>query len=177
MEPYFEIMENRDAWVAEYEAGWKAHYLETGITDFKRYNRVRNKQVPAAAAIRLDQSRLLLISSAGGYLRHEQEPFDAENDLGDYTIRTFPFSTPLNQIAFAHNHYNHDMVDSDPQVALPLRHLEEMTQAGLIGELAPVVLSFMGYEPDATRVVDVLFPAVLEVAKREKIDGALLIPV
>lgn len=61
----------------------------------------------------------MLISSAGGYLKNEQEPFDAANDLGDYTIRTFPSTTQPEQIAFAHEHYD-QRLKSDQQVLLPL---------------------------------------------------------
>jgi hypothetical protein len=173
----FLIMENRDEWIAAYESDWLAHWQETGITDWNRYKRVRNKHVPAAPPIHLPDSRLLFISSAGGFLKGDQEPFDARNDLGDYTIRLFTTSTPLEQIAFEHDHYDHAAVNADPQVVLPLRHLEAMAAGGLIGELNPTVISFMGYQPDAARVVDITYPAILDAVRRERPDAVLLIPV
>lgn len=60
------------------------------------------------------RSRLVLISSAGGYLPAGQEPFDAANPLGDYTIRLVPSATPLAEIAYAHDHYDHTAVNTDP---------------------------------------------------------------
>ncbi len=97
--------------------------------------------------------------------------------LGDYTLRPFPFATPLDEIAFAHGHYDPAMIEADPQVALPLRHLEEMAAEGIIGEIAPTVVSYMGYQPTASRVVDGVFPQVLRLAKQQAVDAALLIPV
>ncbi|MCB0163099.1 MAG: hypothetical protein KDI79_02660 [Anaerolineae bacterium] len=171
-----EILENIEAWQAGYEQGWLAHYQATGETNWKIYVRPKNSQAPAGPGIELSRSRLALISSAGSYLKAGQEPYDAENPLGDYTIRTYPSSTPFEAMAYAHTHYDHAAVNADPQVLLPLRHLEAMVREGLIGELAPSVISFHGYQPDVTRVVNETVPAIVAAAQAEQIDGALLIP-
>ena len=171
-----EILENLEQWQAAYEQGWLAHYQETGETDFKIYVRPKNSQAPAGPGIELARSRLALISSAGSYLKASQDPYDAVNPLGDYTIRTYPSSTPFEAIAYAHTHYDHAAVDDDPQVLLPLRHLEDMVREGIIGELAPSVISFHGYQPDVTRTVNETIPAIVAAAKAEQIDAALLIP-
>jgi hypothetical protein len=171
-----QILEDLPGWAAEFEANWLAHYQQTGETNFKVYNRPRNAMAPAGPGIDLGQSRLALISTAGGYLPASQEPFDAENLLGDYAIRLFPTATPLHDIAYAHTHYDHAAVNEDPQVLLPLRHLEAMVDAGKIGELAPSVINFMGYQPDVQRVIDQMIPAIIDVAKAEQIDAALLVP-
>jgi D-proline reductase (dithiol) PrdB len=171
-----EILENRAAWEATFNAGWLAHFHATGETKWDLYNRPDNKEAPAGKGIDLGRSRLLLISSAGGYLRHSQEPFDAPDKLGDYTIRTFPVETDPAAIAFAHDHYDHTAVDEDQQVLLPLAHLRDLVADGVIGELAPSVVNFMGYQPVIPRVLDETIPAILAVAKAEKADGALLVP-
>lgn len=171
-----EILEDRDQWEATFRAGWLGEYQQAGTINWKIYNRPKNSAAPAGRAVDLSQSRLLLISSAGGYLPASQQPFDAENDLGDYTIRGFHASTPLNQIAYAHTHYDHAAVDADPQVLMPLRHLEDLVAAGVIGELAPAAISFMGYQPDVTRVIDELIPAILKAAHAQRPQAALLVP-
>ena len=171
-----EIIENLEQWRIDFEQGWLVHFYETGQTDFSRYPRMRNRTAPAGPGVDLARSRLALISTAGGYLPESQEPFDAPNPLGDYTIRRFPSSTPLDIIAYAHTHYDHTAVNTDPQVLLPLRHLDKMVAAGAIGELAPSVISYMGYQPDATRTVSELIPAILEIVKAEAVDAALLAP-
>jgi hypothetical protein len=171
-----EIVENLTQWQADYEQGWLAYFKETGQLDFTRYVRPHNKSAPAGPGVDLSQSRLALISSAGAYLRDSQEPFDAPNPLGDYTLRLFPSDTPFEKLAYAHDHYDHTAVLADPQVLLPLRHLADLTRAGVVGELAPSVFSFSGYQPDLVRVVNELIPAVIAAVKREQINAALLVP-
>lgn len=171
-----EILEGRAAWQAEYEATWLKKFHETGETDWSIYPKPDNKTAPSGKGIDLTQSRLLFISSAGGYLKASQEPYDAPNLLGDYTTRTFPLATPFEDIAFAHDHYDHTAVNSDPQVLLPLRHLEDMANEGIIGEMVPTVMNFSGYLPDMGRVIDEIIPVVVDFAKTEHADAALLVP-
>lgn len=171
-----EIVENLDQWTQSFRAGWLAHYEQTGETDFKQYTRPRNRQAPAGPGVDLSQSRLLFITTAGAYLPASQQPFDAESKLGDYTLRAFPVTTPFSAIAYAHTHYDHAAVDADPQVLMPLRHLEEMVEEGKIGALAPTVVSFSGYQPDIARVVDEMIPPILDIARKEQAHAALLVP-
>jgi hypothetical protein len=69
------------------------------------------------------------------------------------------------------------MIQQDPQVANPLRHLEKFVDDGQLGELAPSVVSFMGYQPDAARVVEELVPKVVAATQAEGVNSALLAPV
>jgi len=126
------VVENFDQWQADYFGEWLPHYEKTGELVWLNYPRAHNRMAPAGLGIDLAQSRLLLISSAGGYLPDEQAPFDAANDLGDYSIRTFPGDAPLERIAFAHDHYDHTAVTTDPQVLLPLERLQNMVAEGKI---------------------------------------------
>lgn len=170
-----DIVENFEQWRADYFEEWLPHYEKTGELAWLNYPRAHNRTAPAGPGIDLAQSRLLLISSAGGYVRGEQEPFDAANDLGDYSIRVFPAGTPLDKIAFAHDHYEHTAVNQDPQVLLPLRHLHEMVSAGQIGSLASVI-SYSGYQPDVSRILSQTIPAILQAAQEHQADGTLLVP-
>jgi len=171
-----EILENHDEWVQTFRENWLRHYQETGEIDWSRYNRPNHKQTPAGKGVDLAQSRLLLISSAGAYLPASQQPFDAEHDLGDYTIRTIPVTTSPDEIAFAHTHYDHTAVDDDQQVLLPLGHLHDLVRAGTIGALTTDLISFMGYQPDASRVADETTPAIVEAAQALHAEAALLVP-
>lgn len=171
-----EIVENLGQWSDEFEQNWLKHYRETGETLWKIYNRARNETAPGTPGMDPSRSRLLFISTAGGYVAGEQEPFEAENLLGDYTVRTFPIDTLFEKVAYAHDHYDHTAVITDPQVLLPLHHLQDMVAAGEIGSLSPDVISFHGYQPDVRRIVHELIPNVLAVIDKEKVDGALLVP-
>ncbi len=169
-------LENQEAWSTRYREGWLKHHQDTGEFDWKLYEKPINTQSVAGGAVRLSQSRVMLISSAGGYLRDSQAPFDAPHPYGDYSIRVFPSSTPLDKIGIAHDHYDHQFVDADRQVLLPLRHLEDLACEGVIGSVSPNVINFMGYQPDAGRVVDELVPQIIAAIYAEKADAALLVP-
>jgi hypothetical protein len=171
-----EILEDRAAWEATFQAGWLAHYQRTGETDWKQYQRPKNSSAPAGASVDLSRSRLVLISSAGGYLPASQEPFDAAHVMGDYTIRLIPTGTPFAEIAYAHDHYDHTAVNDDPQVLLPQIHLQQLVDAGVIGSLTPHIISFMGYQPDVGRVLDELIPLIREAVQAEQAEAALLVP-
>ncbi len=171
-----DIVENLDQWSDEFEEKWLKHYRETGKPNWKIYNRAKNEAAPGLPGIDLAASRLLFISTAVGYLKDEQEPFDAANDLGDYTVRTFSIETPFDQLAYAHDHYDHTAVETDPQVLLPFQHLQDMVTEGKIGALHSTVISFHGYQPDVRRIVGELIPNVLAHVDKEKVAGALLVP-
>jgi hypothetical protein len=171
-----EILENREQWLATFRAGWLAHYQQTGEQNWKIYNRPKNSAAPAGKAITLGNSRMVLIASAGGYLRDSQAPFDAPNPLGDYTMRLFPITTPFDALAYAHEHYDHTAVNADPQVLVPLGHLADLVAEGAIGELASSVISFSGYQPIVTQVLDQTIPSILQAVRAERADAALLVP-
>jgi hypothetical protein len=171
-----DIVENLDEWQAEFDSTWLAHFKETGETDWKIYPKPNNKTAPSGEGVDLSQSRLLFITTAGGYLKDSQEPFDAADDLGDYTLRRFPISTPFEELAYSHEHYDHADIEADPQVLLPLRHLEGLVADGTIGELVPNVVSYMGYQPQVRRIVEELIPSIVDIALAEKAHAALLVP-
>lgn len=170
------ILEDLAGWRQQFEAGWLKTYQETGEMDWSLYKRPTNKNAPIGSAIDLSQSRLGLISSGGFYLAASQAPFDAENDLGDYTMRAFPSNTPFNDLAIAHTHYDHTAVLADSQVLLPLEHLQAMVAEGKIGRLAPSAISFSGYLPMAHRTVTELIPQIVDFVQSEAWDAAFLVP-
>ena len=170
-----EILENRAEWLAKFQA-WEAPQQIGNQEAWLRYPFAKNKTAISGRGVNLRQSRLALISSAGGYLRDSQKPFDAPNPYGDYSLRVFPTATPFVAIAYAHDHYDHAAVETDPQVLLPLRHLETMVAEGIIGALTPSVVSIMGYLPDLVQLVDTLFPQILAVLQAEGAQAALLVP-
>jgi len=171
-----DILENKTQWQKQYRDNFLEHYHQTGSLYWRQYPHPRNTQPPPGSGVDPSTARLMFISSAGGYLDGEQEPFDAAHLLGDYTIRLIPTATPLEDLSYAHDHYDHAAVDQDPQVLMPLRHLKALAGEGLIGHLAASVVSFMGYQPDVGRVIDELIPPILGTAAAERIDAALLIP-
>ena len=175
-----DIIENRDAWKTYYDEEFfpqfMQHYQDTGEMVYKGYEYVNHEQSIAGKGIDLSNSRLAFISSGGAYLTGTNMPFDAANPRGDYSLRLLPQDTTPDQIAIAHDHYQHDAVLEDMQVLMPLRHLEALRDEGVIGELAPNWISYSGYHPDVTQVVDVLAPQILGKLKEMDVQAALLVP-
>jgi hypothetical protein len=170
-----EIVEGLDAWQEEFEKGWLASYRQTGVIHWKQYRPPINRQSVSGAGINPKVSRVMLISSAGAYLPPTQQPFDAQDPFGDYSLREIPANVDLKQLAYAHDHYDHTAVNADPQVLLPLDHLRRFAAEGMIGHLTNIA-SFMGYQPDVSRVVKQTIPTILQFAKKEQAQAALLVP-
>jgi len=171
-----EAAENLQNWYNDYTNKWLAEYKSTGKIDWKLYSYLKNETVPGSSGINPAESRLIFITSAGAYLDTEQLPFDASNDLGDYSVRYIPFNIPFRKIKYAHEHYDHTSVNEDPQVLLPLKHLQKMEADGLIGKIAQNFVSFMGYQPDVKRVVEEMVPLIVDAVKKENAEAALLVP-
>lgn len=175
-----DIIENRKAWVKHFAEVFMPQFLtsyeETGKMAYKDYEYVKHEQSVGGKGIDLSNSRLAFISSGGAYLKDSQTPFSAADPYGDYTSRLLPQSTTPDDIAIAHDHYDHTAVLEDMQSLIPLRHLETLQNEGVIGELAPNWVSYSGYHPDVVRVVDVLAPQIYEQLKEMDVQAALLVP-
>ncbi len=170
------ILEHEIEWGENYQQFILASYQQTGQFSLQGYQFANNKEAPQGPAVNLSSSRLLFISSCGAFLPESQDRFDANSPLGDYSIRKIPVKTPLVELDFAHTHYDQTAVRQDPQTLLPLSLLGEKVVEGEIGELADYWVSFMGYQPDLTRVVHETIPRILAVAAAEKAHMALLVP-
>lgn len=172
-----EIFENADAWTDHFNSGWLNHLETTGEIDWKQYQYARNRHSITAPGLDPSNARLLLISTAGAYLRHQQPAFNAADLHGDYSIRAYPVTTPFADLDYAHDHYDHEARQLDPRVNLPLTYLAEMVTRGDLGSLTDSVVSFSGYHPNARTVVDEMIPEVIRVAEKEQAQAALLVPV
>lgn len=170
-----DIIEGLDAWQDGFEKGWLASYHQTGVINWEQYRPPVNRQPISGAGIDLAASRLMLISSSGAYSPRTQDPFDAQNPIGDYSVREIPAHTDLMQLAYAHDHFDHTAVNADPQVLLPMNHLRQFAAAGISGQPTNIA-SFMGYQPDVSRVVYQTLPSILEFATKEQAQAALLVP-
>jgi len=170
------IAENLESWYQNYQEGWLRKQQGTGEIDWDLYEHISNKFVDPSPGKDPGKSKLLFITSSGAYQPSKDTPFDAENPLGDYSVRTFPLNADFKSLDFAHNHYDQVPVRKDPQVLLPLVHLQEFVAEKTIGSLCPNVISFMGYQPDVHRVVTETIPEVLNIAQRDNAETALLVP-
>lgn len=99
----------------------------------------------------LNECTVALMTSAGIYLKGEQEPFDEEREWreptwGDPTFRVIPRDVRQEQIGCSHLHINQTDLLEDVDVVLPLRTFAALEREGAIGKLADAHYSFMGYQ-------------------------------
>ena len=155
---------------------WLSTFENSGAIDWTLYSPPRNQSAPHSRGINLSQSRLMLITTAGVYCSGKQDFFNCAHPLGDYTIRQVPIATPIDDLSLAHPDLDLTYANQDPEVILPLTHLGQMVRDGFIGSLAPVYLSYSGFQPHAIRIVKELVPAILKAVKQHHAHAALIIP-
>jgi D-proline reductase (dithiol) PrdB len=102
-------------------------------------------------AKRLGDSRIALLSSAGIYLKGSQDAFDLEREKahpewGDPTWRSIPASGSREELGVAHLHINDEDLIADPEIALPLRGLQQLVDEGVVGAATDEHVAVMGYQ-------------------------------
>ncbi len=146
---------------------------------FARYTYLEIGQEPPFARLTkpLRNATIMAITSGGLYVDGAQPPFHAADVYGDPSIRLIPIDTPRSRLRIAHDHYDHTVPEQDMHTINPVDHLKALREEGFIGSVYPAEISFSGYIPVWTRVLDQLIPAVLDQIRGKPIDAALLVPV
>ena len=129
----------------------------------------------------LAECRFALVTTAGLYIKGEQEPFDLDRERreptwGDPTYREIPSSVEQTRIGAAHLHLNTEDLEADLNIVLPVHRFQELAEAGEIGGLAERHYSFMGYQQSSDEWRERYGPAVGQRMVEEQVDAALLTP-
>jgi D-proline reductase (dithiol) PrdB len=129
----------------------------------------------------IEECRFSLVTTAGLYVKGEQEPFDLERERreptwGDPTYRAIPADVRQEQIGVAHLHINPEDIERDVNILLPVHRFQELAQAGEVGALAPHSYSFMGFQQDNSEWRDRYGPEVAQRMVEEEVDAALIAP-
>jgi D-proline reductase (dithiol) PrdB len=153
-------------YIRMHERWWQSHgpvmtYVKNASLAFTR---------PAKA---VTEACVALITTGGIHLK-DQLPFDMENRLGDATYRLIPGDTPLGDLRFTHDHYDHTSADRDPNCMFPLEPLRELAREGRIKAAAPTHVGFSGWIPKTEPLVKESVPRVIERLKQDGVDVALL---
>ena len=119
---------------------------------------------------RLTDARLAVLTTGGIYL-DGQEPFDVN---GDWSYRAIPKDTPRERFRVAHTHYDTTGVAEDVNCVFPIEHLRAMEQEGLIGSIAEISYSFMGYIPDPTGLINDTAPEVAWKLREDGVEGVVI---
>lgn len=125
----------------------------------------------------LSACKVALVSTAGVYVKGEQQPFDAENIEGDWTFREVRTNLRADQVVIAHTHFDHTVAEQDLNCVLPLERLHELAAEGVIGELLSPFFSISGYCTTADKIVEQSAPAIVARLKEMGADVLLNIPI
>jgi len=114
-------------------------------------------------------------------VKGDQEPFDLDRERrepfwGDPTYRAIPSDVRQEQIGVAHLHINTEDIEQDVNIVLPVHRFQELVEGGEVGELAPHLYSFMGFQTDNTQWRERYAPAVAQRMVEEEVDAALITP-
>ena len=121
----------------------------------------------------MPEARVALITTGGAHHK-DQPPFDLDNRIGDPSFRLIPSDTPLSDLRFAHDHYDHTSADLDPNCMFPLERLRELARDGRIKAVASMHVGFSGWIPKTEALVKEFVPRVAERLKADGTDVALL---
>lgn len=137
----------------------------------------------------ISESRLVLIAAGGAFIEGEDpEPFGVKNmtqeeaadRIGEFIksapdLWLIPKDTPTEKLRVRHGGYDVRGANLDPNVVIPLDPLRELEAEGVIGELVPDVLGFIGACAQ-TRLLKQSGPEWTEMLKSQQVDAVLLVP-
>ena len=128
----------------------------------------------------LSEAKFALVTSAGISLKSDP-PFDMEREKaeptwGDPSYRIIPKETQSPDINVNHLHINSEHILADMNVMLPLARMEELSNEGVIGDLAPTAYSFYGFQWERKDFLDTAIAPMIDKMKLEDVDVVLLTP-
>ncbi len=129
----------------------------------------------------LSRTTFSLVTSSGISLKSDP-PFDMEREKkeptwGDPTYREIPKGTTEQGINVSHLHINTRHVLDDINVILPLAHMAELEQEGVIGRLAETSYSFYGFQFQSMAFLDRAISPMAERMRKEGVEAVILTPV
>jgi len=126
----------------------------------------------------LSEARIAVVTTAAFYTP-DQRAFDTSIRGGDWSFRTIPLEADLSSLRIAHRSDAFDItgITADKNLALPLDRLRSLTEAGLIGSMAPRHFSFMGSIAAPGRLIAETAPEVARLLAEDAVDAVLLTPV
>ena len=129
----------------------------------------------APLSIPLSRAKFALTTTGGVYV-DGQEPYqtDGPEGLGDWSFREIPKDTPREALRVAHAHYDLSGPREDINCVFPIDRFVELEQEGIIGQLAQVNYSFMGYIQPWERLMEETAPEVAQRLKNDGVDAVFL---
>lgn len=133
---------------------------------------LRNEQLHWTPVSKPLSECVVNLFTTGGVHLQSDRPFDVANPHGDWSFREIPTDVDTADLAITHTHYNHVEADRDVNCMFPLDRLRELRDQGVIGGIAPMAYTIMGFNPDPGPLVQNTIP---ELARQIKAGGADLL--
>lgn len=134
---------------------------------------------PGAAMTKpLSNSCIAVVTTAALY-RPDQPAFDESIKGGDPSYREIPSDTDLETLREGHRSaaFDHQGIEQDKNLALPLDRLRELQSEGVIGAVNRRHFSMMGSITAPGRLIARTAPEVAEKLLQDGVDAVLLTPV
>jgi len=132
-----------------------------------------------AAKISLSESKVAIVSSAGLYIKGEQNNFDSTIKGGDYSYRKIPVDVKMEQLTDGHRSksFDHSGLRSNPATGMPIPQLRSLVEEGVIGSLNHRHFSIMGSILAPGRLIKQTIPEIVKHLMSDKVDVVLFLPV
>lgn len=179
-------MKTDRGWLEDFRARYAEWWRRAGdaverhdySTAFKTYPWPTFTETPWTPVTRpLSESRVGVVTTGGLYRADVDAPFAGGAPEGDWGFRVIPSGIPIQTLAIAHDHFAHEIAESDMNTIFPLDRLRELAEAGTIRGVADAHFSVMGYCPRAADLAEHTAPAIAAGLREAGADVALVVPV
>ena len=123
---------------------------------------------------------IAVVTTAGVHLSTDK-PFDVERERreptwGDPTYRVLPKEVTAGDVEINHLHYDPGDALQDLDVVFPVPLLHKFEAEGRIGRVADRHYSFMGFQLDASELLEDHLPKVITSLHEDSVDAVVLTP-
>jgi D-proline reductase (dithiol) PrdB len=122
----------------------------------------------------LSRCRVALVTTSGVH-RRSDVPFDQLSPEGDPSLRVIRADDRGDDLMVSHNHFDHSDADRDINCLFPIEPLRKLAEEGVVGDVSPVHVGFMGFNPDPRPVRRHAKEAAALLARAE-VDVVVLTP-
>lgn len=148
-------------------------YASLGYDSYRWADNTDEPPAFVTAPKSLAQSRVVLIASGGVY-RVGDVGFTHKDDT---SFREIPTDVATDELRVTHFAYDQTNARDDVNVVFPIDALRSLAEAGEVGELSDVALTFMGGIYSQRRLRETLIPGLVDRVLGLEADIALLVPV
>ncbi len=118
----------------------------------------------------LKEMTVALATAAGVHLKSDKR----FNLAGDTGYRVIPGDVDSKNLMVSHGGYDNSDVNKDINCMFPIDRLRELAEEGLIKEVAPKHVGFMGGGGDVKVFTEETGPQIAKILKEEGVDTVLL---